>query len=62
MKELRGNTIGFTDEEYDVLPTNANGAKIATGYPEGTQGEVYEKNGNQILKYIEVIDGVWYER
>ena len=60
--ELKENAWGIELNDYNNLPTNANGVKIAHDMPDGTQLEVYDATSGKIVKYAEAIKAVWYER
>ena len=60
--ELKDNTWGISKTNYDALPTNANGCKLAIGAPDGLQLEVFDESTGKIVIYAEAINKVWYER
>lgn len=60
--ELKDNTWGISKVNFDSLPTNENGHKLATGKPNGTQLEVFDEVAGKIVAYAEAINYVWYER
>ena len=60
--ELKDNTWGISKSNYDALPTNASGLKLATGKPNGLQLEVFNESTGKIVIYAEAINEVWYER
>ena len=43
--ELKDNTWGISKSNYDALPKNAAGLKLATGKPNGLQLEVFDEIG-----------------
>lgn len=60
--ELKDNTWGISKANYDALPTNALGVKIASELPNGLQLEVFDENTGKIIIYAEAINEAWYER
>lgn len=60
--ELKDNTWGISKSNYDALPRNALGLKLASGKPNGLQLEVYDEATGKIVIYAEAINQVWYER
>ncbi len=60
--ELKDNTWGISKSNYDALPVNASGLKLATGKPNGLQLEVFNESTGKIVVYAEAINEFWYER
>ena len=60
--ELKDNTWGISKTNYDALPTNSNGVKLASKIPNGLQLEVYDEVTGKIVVYAEAINEAWYER
>lgn len=60
--ELKDNAWAISKSNYDALPTNAMGCKLATGQPNGTPLEVFDESTGKIVAYAEAINYVWYER
>ena len=60
--ELKENTWGITRTNYDNLPTNLYGVKVAQDMPNGTNIEVFNETTGTIDIYAEAFQGAWYER
>ena len=61
-KELKENNVGISKVNYEALPKNANGIKIADDMPNGTLLEVFDEATGKIVIYAEAIEELWYER
>ncbi len=60
--ELKENVWGIKQTDYENLPTNVNGVKIAKDMPDGTCLEIFDESSGKITKYAEAFKGAWYER
>lgn len=54
--------VQMFEKEYDALEEDAFGRKIAKDVEDGVEGEVYENEGVEIVKYIKCFKNKWFER
>ena len=59
---LKENNVGISLSNYESLPQNSKGIKIADDMPNGTALEVFDEDTGKITIYAEAINELWFER
>ena len=59
---LKENNVGISLSDYENLPKNDKGIKVADDMPNGTFLEVFNESTGTIDIYAEAINELWFER